>query len=95
MTTMEFKCPGCGASVADDPEKDILTCERCGNTITKAISEYDKSLRYLREKDIRHEATQKEETEYRRKQSKTSGIILGIIVFAGLIFLYLSERGIL
>lgn len=95
MTAIGFRCPGCGAFVADKPEKDILVCERCGITVTKEVTEYDKSLRYLREKDIRQESARKEENEYRRKQSKTSGIILGIIVIAGLIFLYLSERCIL
>ncbi len=95
MAAVTYKCPGCGGFVEDDPDKEVLTCARCGTTITKELSEYDRSLKYLKEKDIRQAEADREEKEYQRKKSKAGTI--GAWCFLLLIFglMILKMKGII
>ena len=90
-----FQCPACGSNVADEVDAEILTCPRCGTTLSKEFTEYDKSLKYLREKDAREEQRRKEQTAWQRKEQKVAAIVMITFIVLGIVYLYLRQKGIL
>lgn len=36
-----FQCPNCGAGIPDQADQSVLTCGRCGTTVTKYIQRTD------------------------------------------------------
>lgn len=92
QTTTTYECLGCGHLLQDDPQKDILVCPYCGTTVTKAVSEYDMSLRYLREKDAHAAAERREEQAYQRKSVRIAGWILGGFIVLGLLYMFLRDK---
>lgn len=90
MTAVVYKCPACGHYLADDSEKDILACPMCGTTVSKCVSEYDKSLRYLRQKDILETIKRDSEMEESRKAVIKMTIFLICAIVFGIIAHYLK-----
>lgn len=88
-----FKCPRCGAILEDDG--DNLKCEHCGGRFRIELTDLDKTLNYLKEKDIRELDERTEKEDYRRKESRKANWILGSIMAVGLVLIYLIEKGIL
>ena len=92
MAAVSYKCLGCGAYLTDEEGKDILVCPRCGTTVTKKISDYDKTLRYLKEKDEREAAEQRRQTDHAWLETKHAKWILFGIVFLGLLYMFLRDK---
>ena len=86
MNAVAYKCPACGSYLTDDEEHDILVCPHCGISITKETTEYDKSLRYLRERDAREREERKNIFQAIYKAENRSTISLALILIGCVIF---------
>ena len=99
QTHLRYRCPGCGSNMViispGEGQDDAVICQYCGTKMYLAMTEYERSLKYLREKDIRKEARDRDTEAYARKERQKGllGLILFIVILSG--YLILREHGVI
>ena len=89
-----FQCPNCGSNIADRADQSVLTCEKCGTTVTKYIQRTDQLNVNVEAHSVIRDVAEEKKQEQKKIKAKTEMItVIAIIAFFAWMIITLSRLG--